>query len=168
MCDRSRSGAARRRPGRTARADPFVREFTNSPWTPAGISVTSAAGQGAGSKRATTWSAHSPLTAAGRRRKPRNRDKATRATASARSREGRNRPCREVAEAPTPPTLPTVATFETSNPAASADAVIKSLAFAPPTSTATALQSPQKVQKGAGGAKACERTCAQSRPEGRC
>ena len=33
MCDRSRSGAARRRPGRTARADPFVRGFANSPWT---------------------------------------------------------------------------------------------------------------------------------------
>lgn len=56
-------------------------------------------------------------------------------------------PAPKVAEAPTPPTLPTVATFETSNPAASADAVIKSLAFAPPTSTATALQSPQKVQE---------------------
>ena len=33
MCDRSRSGAARRRPGRTARADPFVRGFANSPLT---------------------------------------------------------------------------------------------------------------------------------------
>jgi GH15 family glucan-1,4-alpha-glucosidase len=31
--DASRSGAARRRPGRTARSDPFVRGFTNSPWT---------------------------------------------------------------------------------------------------------------------------------------
>ena len=31
--DASRSGAATRRSNRTALADPFVREFTNSPWT---------------------------------------------------------------------------------------------------------------------------------------
>ena len=40
MCDRSRSGAARRRPGRTARADPFVRGFANSPWTGSRVGAT--------------------------------------------------------------------------------------------------------------------------------